>query len=83
MQSSKSLFNFADLLLCVSACVRRNAWLALKDEYLQLQKCSMMSLKRCMNKMEQKEQKERMETDNCPPEDKGSESLLWFSGTCS
>lgn len=45
----------------------KNAWLALKDEYLQLQKCSMMSLKRCMNKMEQKEQ---METDNCP-EDRG------------
>lgn len=45
----------------------KNAWLALKDEYLQLQKCSMMSLKRCMNRMEQKEQ---METDNCP-EDRG------------
>lgn len=57
---------------CVSARTCRNAWLALKDEYLLLQKHSMMSLKKCMNKMEQKEQ---METDKCL-EDAGSESLL-------
>lgn len=58
--------------MCVCAC--RRAWLTLKDEYLQLQKRSMMSLKRCINKMEQKE---RMEMDNCP-EDGGGESLLHF-----
>lgn len=60
------------MLVCVSACACRNAWLTLKDEYLLLQKRSMMSLKKCMNKMEQKEQ---METDKCP-EEADSESIL-------
>lgn len=40
----------------------RKTWLALKDEYLTLQKRSMTSLKKCMNKMDQREQ-DVMETD--------------------
>lgn len=42
----------------------RKTWLALKDEYLTLQKRSMTSLKKCMNKMDPKEPESVMETDD-------------------
>ncbi|XP_030578542.1 la-related protein 7 [Archocentrus centrarchus] len=40
-------------------------WLELKEEYLSLQKCSMSTLKKCMNKMNPKKD-EIMETDGDP-----------------
>lgn len=36
----------------------------LKDEYLTLQKHSMKSLKKCMNKIDHKEPESVMDTDN-------------------
>lgn len=44
----------------------------MKDEYLALQKRSMMSLKKCMNKIDHKEHKSLMETDT-EPQDGNSE----------
>ncbi|KAG8006225.1 La-related protein 7 [Nibea albiflora] len=44
----------------------KKEWLELKDEYLALQKRSMMSLKKCMNKIDHKEHKSLMETDAEP-----------------
>ncbi|XP_026209243.1 la-related protein 7 [Anabas testudineus] len=42
----------------------KKEWLHLKDEYLNLQKRSMASLKKCIIKMDHKESKSLMETDN-------------------
>ncbi|KAE8279027.1 La-related protein 7 La ribonucleoprotein domain family member 7 [Larimichthys crocea] len=44
----------------------KKEWLDLKDEYLALQKRSMMSLKKCMTKIDHKEHKSLMETDTEP-----------------
>ncbi|XP_044040628.1 la-related protein 7 [Siniperca chuatsi] len=44
----------------------KKEWLELKDEYLTLQKRSMTSLKKCINKIDHKEHKSLMETDNDP-----------------
>ncbi|XP_070710703.1 la-related protein 7 [Pempheris klunzingeri] len=44
----------------------KKEWLELKDEYLTLQKRSMTSLKKCINKIDHKEHKDPMETDNRP-----------------
>ncbi|XP_042368709.1 la-related protein 7 [Plectropomus leopardus] len=46
----------------------KKEWLELKDEYLTLQKRSMTSLKKCMNKIDHKEHKSLMETDSHPPD---------------
>ncbi|KAM9335316.1 la-related protein 7 isoform 2-T2 [Symphorus nematophorus] len=42
----------------------KKEWLQLKDEYLTLQKRSMTSLKKCMNKIDHKEHESLMETGN-------------------
>ncbi|XP_068569573.1 la-related protein 7 [Cebidichthys violaceus] len=42
----------------------KKEWLELKDEYLTLQKRSMKSLKKCINKIDHKEHKSLMETDH-------------------
>ncbi|KAM6894974.1 la-related protein 7 isoform 1-T3 [Lycodopsis pacificus] len=48
----------------------KKEWLELKDEYLTLQKRSMKSLKKCINKIDHKEHKSVMETDTVPdPQD--------------
>lgn len=55
----------------------KKEWLQLKDEYLTLQKRSMTSLKKCINKIDHKEHKSLMETDNDPQDgniEKGSKS---------
>ncbi|XP_031140918.1 la-related protein 7 isoform X1 [Sander lucioperca] len=44
----------------------KKEWLELKDEYLTLQKCSMKSLKKCINEIDHKKHKSPMETDNEP-----------------
>ncbi|XP_070785924.1 la-related protein 7 [Enoplosus armatus] len=44
----------------------KKEWLELKDEYLTLQKRSMTSLKKCINKIDHKAHKSLMETDNDP-----------------
>lgn len=44
----------------------KKEWLGLKDEYLILQKRSMKSLKKCINKIDHKEHTSVMETDNDP-----------------
>ncbi|XP_022053728.2 la-related protein 7 [Acanthochromis polyacanthus] len=44
----------------------KKAWLQLKQEYLALQKRSMSSLKKCMSKIDHKEHKSLMETDENP-----------------
>lgn len=43
--------------------VYRKEWLTLKGEYLNLQKRSMASLKRCINKIDHKESRSVTETD--------------------
>ncbi|KAI3376498.1 hypothetical protein L3Q82_016949 [Scortum barcoo] len=49
-------------------------WLQLKDEYLTLQKRSMTSLKKCINKIDHKQHKSLMETDT-EPQDGNGESV--------
>lgn len=49
----------------------RKEWLELKDEYLTLQKCSMKSLKKCINEIDHKKHKSPMETDNEPQDGNG------------
>ncbi|XP_074518187.1 la-related protein 7 [Halichoeres trimaculatus] len=44
----------------------KKEWLVLKDEYLALQKHSMTSLKKCMNKIDHKRPESLMDTDNNP-----------------
>ncbi|XP_008292474.1 la-related protein 7 [Stegastes partitus] len=44
----------------------KKQWLHLKEEYLTLQKSSMSSLKKCMIKMDHRDHKSRMETDDQP-----------------
>lgn len=69
-----------DIVLPLLSTLRKE-WLQLKDEYLTLQKRSMTSLKKCINKIdhkdhkEQKEHKSLMETDNVP-QDGNSEFCL-------
>uniref|UniRef100_A0AAQ5Z7F8 La-related protein 7 n=1 Tax=Amphiprion ocellaris TaxID=80972 RepID=A0AAQ5Z7F8_AMPOC len=46
-------------------------WLQLKEEYLALQKRSMSSLKKCMSKIDHKEHKSLMETDENPGDGNG------------
>lgn len=48
----------------------RKDWLGLKQEYLTLQKSSMSALKKCMNKINDKEHK-MMETDGDPRDANG------------
>lgn len=64
--------------ICVP--LSRKEWLLLKDEYLILQKRSMKSLKKCINKIDHKEHTsgaQTMETDN-DPQDGNSEFCLFF-----
>lgn len=44
----------------------KKQWLELKDEYLTLQKSSMKSLKKCINKIDVKKHKSVMETEKAP-----------------
>ncbi|XP_059211424.1 la-related protein 7 [Centropristis striata] len=53
----------------------KKEWLELKDEYLTLQKRSMKSLKKCINKIDHREQKRVMETDN-DPQDGNTEKTI-------
>ncbi|XP_068444378.1 la-related protein 7 [Clinocottus analis] len=48
----------------------KKVWLELKDEYLTLQKCSMKSLKKCINEIDHKEHKSRMETNDVEKSEK-------------
>uniref|UniRef100_A0A8C4I1R7 La-related protein 7 n=1 Tax=Dicentrarchus labrax TaxID=13489 RepID=A0A8C4I1R7_DICLA len=48
----------------------KKEWLELKEEYLTLQKRSMTSLKKCINKIDHKEHKSLMETDTDPQDGK-------------
>ncbi|XP_034712832.1 la-related protein 7 [Etheostoma cragini] len=56
----------------------KKEWLELKDEYLTLQKCSMKTLKKCINEIDHKKHKSPMETVDEPQDgnveksDKGS-----------
>ncbi len=45
-------------------CILRKEWLQLKDEYLTLQKRSMTSLKKCINKIDHQEHKSLKEKDD-------------------
>ncbi|XP_073331071.1 la-related protein 7 [Pagrus major] len=47
----------------------KTEWLQLKEEYMTLQKRSMTSLKKCINKIDHREHKSQMETDNVPPQE--------------
>ncbi|XP_034412895.1 la-related protein 7 isoform X2 [Cyclopterus lumpus] len=51
----------------------KKEWLELKDEYLTLQKVSMTSLKRCINKIDHKEHKSPVEKNNDAQEVEKSE----------
>ncbi|XP_032366884.1 la-related protein 7 [Etheostoma spectabile] len=44
----------------------KKEWLELKDEYLTLQKCSMKTLKKCINEIDHKKHRSPMETDDEP-----------------
>ncbi|KAM8747554.1 la-related protein 7 isoform 1-T1 [Acanthopagrus schlegelii] len=44
-------------------------WLQLKEEYMTLQKRSMTSLKKCINKIDHREHKIKMEMENYPQEE--------------
>ncbi|XP_051285190.1 la-related protein 7 isoform X2 [Dicentrarchus labrax] len=52
----------------------KKEWLELKEEYLTLQKRSMTSLKKCINKIDHKEHKSLMETDTDPQDGKMEKS---------
>uniref|UniRef100_A0A671YWY4 La-related protein 7 n=1 Tax=Sparus aurata TaxID=8175 RepID=A0A671YWY4_SPAAU len=47
----------------------KTEWLQLKEEYMTLQKRSMTSLKKCINKIDHREHKIKMETENYPQEE--------------
>uniref|UniRef100_A0A8C4I5S3 La-related protein 7 n=1 Tax=Dicentrarchus labrax TaxID=13489 RepID=A0A8C4I5S3_DICLA len=58
----------------------KKEWLELKEEYLTLQKRSMTSLKKCINKIDHKEHKSLMETDTDPQDGKSEFCPQFTSG---